>query len=530
MNVVKLIVPYTLPVSFEDCDEWSSFFIHEEDCSFYEWDLRYESWCNMDLLCEKGIDTKRNLERLKDLGSFKCIADFEAYIEGLIIGLAEINDDIRDFEFNLVSGIRHVNLEGLSTLEKLYARVEVEDLFSKYMRKIIQMQIDDDVIPNWIITRIYDTASFYNSLVCIRIIKELFPKVHVSVMGSNFETFSLEAMLKNNNSGFYKWVDEIIEGKEIHKQLLEIKNNLRGSVKESNKGFISQEQYLHSRNSKYYNSVFSVHMKLSEEPCYWGKCKFCVHNFGDRESKKYNEQEIINRIKTLADAGVAYIVFFDEAVNYSRALSLARCIIERNIKIIWSFRTRIDQKINQEEMRLLYESGCKEITFGLECIDNRTLSLYSKYADPIDQIQIQELIQQFNDIGIAVHLNMIIGFPNECAEQISLKDDFLLSILKSNRYENTITLNQFQLFKNSYVADHPDLFDIELLEKGSEIDNRVLYRECKISKDAINKKKAALMKIRINMSEALGFNPKYFTANFIYNNSVLGCALRMKWR
>ena len=63
-------------------------------------------------------------------------------------------------------------------------------------------------------------------------------------------------------------------------------------------------------------------------------------------------------------------------------LSLSEYLIKNNIDIKWMVETRIDKKyIDTSVACLLYKSGCREISFGIESYNKRILNDMNNMLD-----------------------------------------------------------------------------------------------------------------------------------------------------
>lgn len=92
-------------------------------------------------------------------------------------------------------------------------------------------------------------------------------------------------------------------------------------------------------------------------------------------------------------------------------VAMCKEILSRNLKITYQLPsgTRAEA-IDFEVADLLYKSGCKNITYAPESGSNKVLKSVKK------QIELDEMLKSIkhsNNAGMIVHLNIILGFPDD---------------------------------------------------------------------------------------------------------------------
>ena len=94
---------------------------------------------------------------------------------------------------------------------------------------------------------------------------------------------------------------------------------------------------------------------------------FCSRYFYYNGYHCYDIDRILEYIKFLYEnEHIEAIYFVDECVPPDILIKLSKYLIENNIKIKWMVETRIHKKyLDIAVANLLYESGCREISFGI---------------------------------------------------------------------------------------------------------------------------------------------------------------------
>lgn len=147
-------------------------------------------------------------------------------------------------------------------------------------------------------------------------------------------------------------------------------------------------------------------------------CIFCVRPFG-RHRRHRSVMSVISEIeRNINDFGCESIAFIDETfiADLKWSTELFNSIIQKglNKKITWSCETRVDTS-SPELFRLMKESGCYYVFFGLENADDAILNNARKR---ITVSQIKKAVEWAKSSGIIVSGSFIIGLPGETEETV----------------------------------------------------------------------------------------------------------------
>lgn len=132
--------------------------------------------------------------------------------------------------------------------------------------------------------------------------------------------------------------------------------------------------------------------------------------------------EEINRLKK--DYGITYIEFADELLMSSvdRTISLCESFIKNKLNIKWFCNGRLNFA-KPEVLKVMKESGCVFINYGIESMDEAILKVMKK---GLTVKQITEGIENTLSAGISPGYNIIFGNIEETRESLKLGVDFLL--------------------------------------------------------------------------------------------------------
>lgn len=159
-------------------------------------------------------------------------------------------------------------------------------------------------------------------------------------------------------------------------------------------------------------------------------CTFCYNP--NRNYRTSSAEKMIEEVEYLVSKGYEEIFYFDDlfALTSDKVAKFSRLLREKELKISWGFRSRIDP-ITPELVSEIKQSGCRRIQFGIESGVDKTLQRLKK---GISTLQIREVVKLCHDAGIETVGNFIIGCPGETREDI----------LKTLRFSTSIGLTYAQ--------------------------------------------------------------------------------------
>lgn len=253
---------------------------------------------------------------------------------------------------------------------------------------------------------------------------------------------------------------------------IECEYNGRYVIKEkktyTNKNIFSYIEEFHPDFSEvdfksYLSSKITIPI-ITSYGCYHGKCTFCTH------FKSYGNKVLlmsINKIRNLLEEycnkyNAQVIYFVDECISAFRLKEISKMIIDNNISIEWLVETRIDKKFDNRIVKIMSESGCKMLSFGIETVNDETLIHMNKgflFSDVL------ECISKFKSTNIAVAATIIVGYPWESYEN---------AVKTLDQVENEMNLDffgvsVFGLHKNSLLYNKAEEYGINILRTESSM-------------------------------------------------------------
>jgi radical SAM superfamily enzyme YgiQ (UPF0313 family) len=146
--------------------------------------------------------------------------------------------------------------------------------------------------------------------------------------------------------------------------------------------------------------------------CY-ARCTFCFVNFKKLRFKSpARVREELWDIKRKHN--VQYIYVNDLTFTADIARTRQICDVLKETGITWSCSTRVE-KTPLDLLEQMRESGCRDIWYGVESMDQNVLNLANK-GQTVEQIR--EAVRQTREAGIKVVTNFIIGLPGETEQSL----------------------------------------------------------------------------------------------------------------
>jgi radical SAM superfamily enzyme YgiQ (UPF0313 family) len=157
-------------------------------------------------------------------------------------------------------------------------------------------------------------------------------------------------------------------------------------------------------------------------------CGFCAQAAVSKRRMRYKTVErVIEEIKFLNSRyGCDRIYFNDDTfiVDDKRVVELCTAlkkIHEQGILYDWHCLTRAD-RTDPELFRIMYESGCRQVTYGIETGSQKILDIIKKQTTVEENYN---AIKIAREVGIKVRAQMIVGLPGETQETVEETAEFL---------------------------------------------------------------------------------------------------------
>lgn len=153
------------------------------------------------------------------------------------------------------------------------------------------------------------------------------------------------------------------------------------------------------------------------------KCTFCDRPHLGKKFRARSADNIVEELEECTRMGINTFLFYDDSftINKKRVIEICEKIVERQLKINWNIRTRVDV-VDEELIRRLSMAGCKGIHYGVESGTEKILKVLQK---GITIEQIQKAFYLTTKYKIATLAYFMIGNPTETLEDIKASFQFM---------------------------------------------------------------------------------------------------------
>ncbi len=169
-----------------------------------------------------------------------------------------------------------------------------------------------------------------------------------------------------------------------------------------------------------------------------GNCSFCYNKqFNNCKRRERPMEYVIEEMVYLTEKyGADGFNFTDDLMfaNKKQLREFCNRLIESGIKTTWTGCLRIDTSDDPDDFKLMYESGCRNLIFGVESGSPKIQRVLNKR---ISEDKTEKVVSMCADAGIVPLLTFMIGLPGETDE------DAKKSVLFSQKLEKAFCCFQF---------------------------------------------------------------------------------------
>jgi anaerobic magnesium-protoporphyrin IX monomethyl ester cyclase len=147
-----------------------------------------------------------------------------------------------------------------------------------------------------------------------------------------------------------------------------------------------------------------------------GRCTFCYRIFG-HHLRVRSGRKVAEEVKMLQEQyGIKEVCFYDDTFTAVRREVREFClgIQDLRLDLTWSCFSRIDT-FDEDTFRIMKESGCHQVMFGVETGNREILKNINKRQDPD---AVEGVIRSCQRLGLDVRAAFMLGNPGETEESI----------------------------------------------------------------------------------------------------------------
>jgi len=349
--------------------------------------------------------------------------------------------------------------------------------------------------PDIIGISITHTSDIIPAFTLARVAKDLLPEVHVCLGGA---TLTETAFRIRKNLSLWNYFDSLalgpgehtasalIEHLEKGKRLNSVPNLVfkdNGTIRQSD---TTRELDLNETCCPEYVGVRPrTPLPLeSSSGCYWGKCIFCYYpkmglsNIDAEYDRKRTRgmDLVIKDFETLQSKyNPSTVGFTDSSFHPERLEKISEYNIENKNGYKYSAFIRFEKEFkNKAFCRKLARGGFMGGQVGLESGSERTNKIINKGVKVSDA---REIIRNFHEAGISVHLYTIVGVPGERVEDAKMTYQFIKDM--RNYLELYWQVYSFYVFEHGAVAARADEFGLKVRPLPDEFLAQIMMYEVK---------------------------------------------------
>ena len=190
-------------------------------------------------------------------------------------------------------------------------------------------------------------------------------------------------------------------------------------------------------------------------------CSFCsVYCLYQNQYLKREISEVVRDIAQVKELGFKKFLLLDDNIIADREYLLKLCQEIKKLDIKWMSQCSITIGEDPELLKIVADSGCIALSFGLESISPESLKSMDKgWAKPSKYPQLIENIQK---AGIDISTEMVVGADGDTLESIRNTAKFI--------EDNKIVVPRFYI-----LTPIPGTKYFEVLEKDQRIYNQDIY-------------------------------------------------------
>lgn len=154
-------------------------------------------------------------------------------------------------------------------------------------------------------------------------------------------------------------------------------------------------------------------------------CYYCVSgNMKYKKFRKRSNENIIEELQVLKNAGVSDVVFYDDCFFYNIKTvnedveKFCKLLIDKSLDMTWQMEIRSDilSRLSKQSILLLRQSGCRQVNIGIEKTDSAGLRYLGKNINICDMKVCIDRIKELSSIKVAG--TFILGGNNEREEDV----------------------------------------------------------------------------------------------------------------
>jgi radical SAM superfamily enzyme YgiQ (UPF0313 family) len=198
------------------------------------------------------------------------------------------------------------------------------------------------------------------------------------------------------------------------------------------------------------------------------QCAFCsAPKLNNNKVRYRNPGLVAEEIQQIIyDYGIYQFRFSDDMFTLSKKRVIELCDKIGKLGIFWRVSCRTNP-IDEEMLQIMYDAGCKELSFGVESFDDNVLIGLKKNATAKDNIQAIDLAKK---IGFTTRILFMIRTPFQTEATIQINKHYIERLPF-----DIIACTAFIPIPGCDIWYHPEKYDIEILDRDLDKYNFYMY-------------------------------------------------------
>ena len=190
-------------------------------------------------------------------------------------------------------------------------------------------------------------------------------------------------------------------------------------------------------------------------------CSFCsVYCLYKTKYYRRNIEDVIRDIKHIKSLGFKKFLLLDDNILSDRDYIFKLCNEIKKLNMQWLSQCSVKIGEDYELLKLLAESGCITLSFGLESINQESLnSMQKAWANPLEY---SRLLKNIRSYGIDISTEMVVGAEGDTLESIKETAKFI--------EDNKVVVPRFYI-----LTPIPGTEFFKQMEKENRICNTDIY-------------------------------------------------------
>lgn len=207
---------------------------------------------------------------------------------------------------------------------------------------------------------------------------------------------------------------------------------------------------------------------LSTRGCPYN-CHFCSSPYftNSRKLRFRSPQYVAAEMKQVIEKyNIRQFRFSDDMFTANKKNIYELCNLIGDMDIVWRISCRVNP-IDKEMLEVIFQAGCKEISFGVESFDNNVLRILNKKTTAADNVRALEMTAE---VGIKTRVLFMIRTPGQTKETVKININYLEHVPY-----NIIACTGFIPIPGSAIWYRPDDFNIEILDRNLDKYNFYMF-------------------------------------------------------